>query len=77
MVSEFSVGLSCERGSEERREQGTQERLQPAEQQTEVVAGGGEDGIGPVAMATLELVALHAVFRWTRGLVLTSEFDPL
>src|SRR3546814_17033428 len=51
----------CEWGSEDRQEQGTQECFQPADEEAEVVAGGGEDGVGVVAVAALEIVALHAV----------------
>jgi hypothetical protein len=34
---------------------------QPAQQQTEVVAGGGEDGVGAVAVAALQIVAIQTV----------------
>ena len=36
--------------------------LQPAAEQTEVIAGGGEDAIDVVAVLTLEVVTAHAVF---------------
>src|SRR3546814_16385360 len=59
----------CEWGSEDRQEQGTQECFQPADEEAEVVAGGGEAGVGVVAVAALEIVALHAV----RGLDVADE----
>ncbi len=40
---------------------GTQELLQPSDEKAEVVAGCGEDGVGAIALATLEIVAVHAV----------------
>ena len=52
----------------ERLEEGAQKPSQPAQEQGEVVAGGGEDGIGPVAGAALEVIAADAVL----GLVLTA-----
>ena len=42
-------------------ELGAQERLKPSQEQFEVVARGGEDGVGAVAFAALEVVAAHAV----------------
>ena len=38
-----------------------QQRLQPAEEATEVVASGGEDGIGGIALAAPEVVPAHAM----------------
>src|ERR1051325_7227316 len=38
-----------------------QKRLQPAQEQAEVVAGGGEDGVDAIAVAALQVVAAHAV----------------
>jgi hypothetical protein len=38
-----------------------QKLLQPAQEQREVVAGGGEHGVGTVTLATLEIIAVHAV----------------
>jgi hypothetical protein len=38
-----------------------QELLEPAAEQAEVVAGGGEYGIDAVAVAAFEIVAVHAV----------------
>ena len=40
---------------------GAPNRGQPGEQSSEVVAGGGEDGVGGVAEGALEEVAAHAV----------------
>lgn len=51
----------CRRLPDERGEQGSQKGGQPAEQQGEVVSGGGEDRVGAVAVASLEVVAAHAV----------------
>ena len=45
----------------ERHDAGTQKLCQPAEQQAEVVAGSGEDGVDAVALGPLEIVAAHAV----------------
>src|SRR3546814_17335266 len=63
-ISDWSSDVcssDLEWGSEDRQEQGTQECFQPADEEAEVVAGGGEDGVGVVAVAALEIVALHAV----------------
>ena len=35
---------------------------QPAKEKGEVLAGGGEHGVGPVAVAALEVIAVHAMF---------------
>src|SRR5215469_3258896 len=45
----------------ERHDAGTQKLCQPAEQQAEVVAGGGKDGVDAVALGSLEIVAAQAV----------------
>ncbi len=42
-------------------QQGTQKLLEPAAEQAEVVGGGGEHGIGTVAVAAFEMVAAQAV----------------
>ena len=42
-------------------DEGTQKLCHPAEQQAEVVAGGGEDGVDAIALGSLEIVAAHAV----------------
>src|SRR5260221_8500380 len=42
---------------------------EPAQEEAEVVAGGGEDGVDAVAVATLEMVAAHAVL----GLEMTDD----
>jgi len=39
-----------------------QQELQPAEETPEVVAGGGKDGIGGVALTVPEIIAAHPVF---------------
>src|SRR5437763_3078104 len=46
---------------EERLEQGAQKPSQPAQEEAEVVAGGGEHGIDAVAVASLEIIAAHSV----------------
>src|SRR5712671_3530929 len=40
---------------------GTQEFCEPPQEQAEVVAGRGEDGVDAVACAAFEIVAVHAV----------------
>src|SRR2546427_11087368 len=40
----------------------SQKSLQPAQEEAEVVAGGGQDRIAAVAVAALEIIAPHAVF---------------
>jgi hypothetical protein len=47
---------------EQYRDQGTQKLCQPAQEEAEVVTGGGEDGIDAVALTALEMVAVRAVF---------------
>src|SRR5258707_15208358 len=42
---------------------------EPAQEEAEVVAGGGEDGVDAVAVATLEMAAAHAVL----GLEMTDD----
>jgi hypothetical protein len=42
-------------------ERSAQEGLEPFEEEAEVVAAGGEHGVGAVALAALEVIALHAV----------------
>src|SRR5216684_7273504 len=42
--------------------QGVQKSLQPAQEEAEVVAGGGQDRIAAVAVAALEIIAAHAAF---------------
>src|SRR6266851_721783 len=48
-------------GLSERQHQGTQKRCEPAQEQAEVVAGGGQHGVDAVAVAALEIVTVHAV----------------
>jgi len=43
----------------EDQQQDAQKRLEPAQEQAEVVAGGGEDGVDSVAVTALEMVATH------------------
>src|ERR1700752_2045150 len=45
----------------ERPDDGTQECCEPSQEQAEVVAGRGEDGVDAVADAAFEIVAVHAV----------------
>jgi len=54
---------------EERLEQSTQKPRQPAQQEAEVVAGGGEHGIDAVAGTALQIIAAHAVL----GLGVTDD----
>ena len=42
-------------------DEGTQKGFEPPDEEAEVVAGGGEDGVGAVAAASPEMVAAHAV----------------
>src|SRR6478736_9507678 len=48
---------------------GTQEFCEPPQEQAEVIAGCGEDGVDAVADAAFEIVALHAVL----GLDVTDD----
>jgi hypothetical protein len=41
-------------------DEGTQKLCQPAQEQSEVVAGGGEDGVDAIALWSLEIVTAHA-----------------
>jgi len=45
----------------EGQEEGTPKPPEPAQEKAEVVAGGGEHGVDGVAVAALEIVAIHAV----------------
>ena len=57
-----SHSLGCferPRGCEQRTDEGTQKPLEPAQEQAEVVAGRGEHGIDPVAVAAFEVIAAH------------------
>ncbi len=49
------------RGSEERGDQGAQKGFEPSEEKAEIVAGGGENGVGAVAVAALEVIAVRAM----------------
>jgi hypothetical protein len=42
-------------------DQGAKKRFEPAQEQTEVVAGRGEHGIDAVAVAAFEVIAAHPV----------------
>ncbi len=46
-------------GSEECRDQGAQKRFEQYEKQAKAVTGGGEDGVGAVAVAAPEIIAVH------------------
>lgn len=48
-------------GLEEGSDNGAQELCEPSQEQAEVIAGCGEDGVDAVAEAPLEIVAVHAV----------------
>src|SRR5215469_18723710 len=54
-------GFERPRGCEQRTDEGTQKPFEPAQEQTEVVAGGGEHGIDTVAAAAFEIIAAHPV----------------
>jgi hypothetical protein len=54
-------GLSGLDVEDEHRDEGTPKRGEPAEEQGEVVAGGGEDGVDAVAFASFEIISVHAV----------------
>ena len=43
------------------REKGAQERRQPPQEEVEVEAGGGEDGVDAVAVLALEVVAVPSM----------------
>jgi len=54
--------LRPEQRWERRQEEGAQERRRrPAQEEVEVEAGGGEDGVEPVAVLAVEVVAVHAM----------------
>ena len=42
-------------GSEDQGDQGTPKRFEPSEEKAEIAAGGGEDGVGAVTVASLEV----------------------
>src|SRR2546423_15335115 len=46
---------------EERLQQGAKKPSEPAQEEAKVVAGGGEHSIDAVAVASLEIIAAHAV----------------
>ena len=50
-------------------DEGTQKPLEPAQEQTEVVAGSGEHGVDAVAVAPFEVIAAHPVL----GLDVTND----
>ena len=58
---EGSDWLRTEERSERRQQEGAQERRQPPQEEVEVEAGGGEDGVDAVAVLGLEVVAVHAM----------------
>jgi hypothetical protein len=51
--------LDPARGGEQRTFEGTQKSLKPIQEQTEIVAGGGEHGLA--AVASFEVIAAHPV----------------
>jgi hypothetical protein len=66
------MGLTAERLSSVRSEGGQdygQQKSQPFEWATEVVAGGGEDGVGGVAVGPGEVVSAHPML----GIGVTDE----
>jgi len=56
-----SSGVSSRDGLEEGSDDDTQELCEPSQQQTEVIAGGGENSVDAVAEASLEIISVHAV----------------
>src|SRR2546423_15267705 len=54
-------GLWIRERCEERLQQGAQKPSEPAQEEAKVVAGGGEHSIDAVAVASLEIIAAHAV----------------
>ena len=49
--------MSTQRCCSERLEDGAQKAREPAQEEAEVVAGGGEHGIDPIAVAPFEIIA--------------------
>ena len=47
--------------TEEHRQHEAQEKPQPGEEEAEVVAGGGEDGVDGIALGSSQIIALHAM----------------
>jgi hypothetical protein len=45
-----------------------QQNPEPADQAAEIVAGGGEDGVGGIAATESEIVGAHAVLGFEMGL---------
>ena len=62
---------NCRR--EERLEEGAQKPPQPAQQEGEVVAGGGQHGVGTIAVAAFEVIAAHAVLGFEMA---DDRLDP-
>ena len=67
-------------GGEDRHDEDTPKGGEPFEQAAEVVAGGGEDGVGVVAVGSGEVVSAHAVLglgvandRFDRGAATQSR----
>ena len=42
-------------------DQGVQKPLEPAQEQAEVVSGGGENGVNAVPISALEIIATHSM----------------
>ena len=61
-LRDFTIGT----GWRERLDEGPQESRQPAQEEAEIVAGGGEHGVDAVAVARFEVIAVHAVLgvKW-------------
>src|SRR6202020_3040994 len=75
----FLIGRGGERGQDY-----GQQESQPFEQAREVVASGGEDGVGGVALGSGEVVSAHAMLgfgvsddRFDRGAAAQLAFDGL
>jgi hypothetical protein len=58
--------LAAARGWKEHADQGAQKPLQPAQEETEVVAGSGEHGVAAIAVASFEVIDLPPE-KWTPG----------
>jgi len=61
LVRRVSGWLGVRDCCEERLEEGAQKPRQPAQEEAEVVAGGGEHGIDAIAVAPLQIIATHTV----------------
>ena len=61
LSGKFSEVLEADWDREEGLEEGAQKPPQRAQQEGEVVAGGGEHGVGAVAVSAFEVIAVYEV----------------